>query len=206
MSQNSQQKKAIAGIILAAGTGSRMQTTKQLLPFAGLPLLQHVVDAARASQLGKIITVLGYRAAEIRSTVDLTGTELVVNRFYETGQGGSIRIGLSLVPDPYQAALFLLGDQPLISPALINIILLRFESSRAPIVIPRYQGKQGNPVLIARSLFGRLYQLSGDAGGRQLFSEYQQAIDYLETDDPAVLIDVDTQTDYTLLLKQTRKD
>jgi molybdenum cofactor cytidylyltransferase len=205
MTQNSQQKKEISGIILAAGTGSRIKTVKQLLPYAGKPLLQHVINSARSSNLSKIITVLGYRAREIRSTVDFTGTEVVVNHYYKTGLGGSIRIGLSIVPEHHRAALFILGDQPLISADLLNSILLRFERSQAPIIVPRYQGKRGNPVLVAKPLFGRLYQLSGDTGGRQLFSEYDKQIDYLETDDPSILFDVDTQVDYNLLLNQDRE-
>jgi len=199
MIKNSQQKKEISGIILAAGLGSRIKGTKQLLTFAEKPILQHVVDAARSSNLSKLIVVLGYKATEIRQTIDLSEAEIVVNQFYETGQGGSIRIGLSIVPEHHKAALFLLGDQPLISDRVINSILLCFETTKAPIVIPTFNGERGNPVLIAKPLFGRLFKLSGDSGGRELFDEYADVINYIEVDDEAILTDVDTQEDYNRL-------
>ena len=50
---------SVRGVILAAGLGRRMGTVKQLLPFRGRPLLQHVIDAARASRLENMLLVLG---------------------------------------------------------------------------------------------------------------------------------------------------
>ena len=52
----------VSGVILAAGASSRMGRPKQLLPFGGKPLLQHVIDEALASSLDEVILVLGHRA------------------------------------------------------------------------------------------------------------------------------------------------
>ncbi len=201
MSQISQHKNAVSGIILAAGMGSRMKTAKQLLSYSGKPLLQHVVDSARSSNLSKIITVLGYQAEKVKNQLDLKGVESLRNQFYDTGQGSSIRVGLTVVPDHHQAVLFLLGDQPLISSQIINSILDHFQTTQSPIVIPRFHGKRGNPVLIARPLFAELYKLSGDMGGRKLFENHAEDIGYLDLDDEGIITDIDTPSDYDRLVK-----
>ena len=66
---NDNRRPFLSGIILAAGTSTRMGRAKQLLPLDNRPLLQHVVDATAASCLDEIILVLGHGAEEIRAAI-----------------------------------------------------------------------------------------------------------------------------------------
>lgn len=64
-------RKKVAGIILAAGCGSRMGKAKQLLPFDGTTLVGRVLDTARKAGLDSIVLVLGFEAARIRRALGL---------------------------------------------------------------------------------------------------------------------------------------
>lgn len=191
--------KKIAGIILAAGASSRMGKIKQLLPFGKTTLLGQVIQTARKSALHEIIVVLGHCADEIEQAIDLSGTKVVRNIAYSKGQSTSLIKGLETVSPVCDAALFLLGDQPLVTAAIINRLIDAFETSDAPIVIPYCNGKRGNPVIIARPLFHRLTSLSADTGARALFDEFKESILNVSIPNDAILIDVDTIDDYEKL-------
>ena len=191
--------KKIAGIILAAGASSRMGKPKQLLPFGKTTLLGQVVQTARESALHELIVVLGHCADEIEQAIDLSGTKVVRNIAYSKGQSTSLIKGLETVSPVCDAALFLLGDQPLVTAAIINRLIDAFETSDAPIVIPYCNGKRGNPVIIARPLFHRLTSLSADTGARALFDEFKESILNVSIPNDAILIDVDTIDDYEKL-------
>ncbi|MCD4720195.1 MAG: nucleotidyltransferase family protein [Desulfobacula sp.] len=193
----------IAGVILAAGSASRMGKTKQLLPFGKNTLLGQVVQNAGESTLHEIIVVLGHCADEIEKVIDFSGAKVVRNTAYSKGQSTSLIKGLENVSSICDAAIFLLGDQPLVTAAIINRLIDAFETSNTPIVIPYCNGKRGNPVIIATSLFYRLKSLSGDTGPRVLFDEFKDSILKVSVPDEAILIDVDTKDDYEkLILKQ----
>ena len=96
------------------------------------------------------------------------------------GQSTSVCCGLSLVSATCDAAMFLLGDQPLISSSVIDSLIDAYEREKAPITVPVYRGKRGNPVIIDRSLFPALETLAGDTGAKQLFGAYEGRIHYVE--------------------------
>jgi len=100
------------------------------------------------------------------------------------------------------AAMFLLGDQPLVSKSIINTIIKAFKKSNSPVTIPYYNENRGNPVIIARSLFHELKLLSGDTGPRILFKKLQKSILKVQVSDNAILIDVDTKADYDKLISK----
>ncbi|HSW41052.1 MAG TPA: NTP transferase domain-containing protein, partial [Patescibacteria group bacterium] len=58
-----------AGLVLAAGKGLRFGGGKVRAPLEGRPLVGHVLAAARAAGLGRIVLVLGRDAAEVLAAV-----------------------------------------------------------------------------------------------------------------------------------------
>jgi molybdenum cofactor cytidylyltransferase len=192
---------AVAGVILAAGLSRRMGGFKPLLPFRGAPLLAHVLAAARTSGLAPLCLVLGHRSAEIQATVDLARTDVVVNSDYARGQAGSLKAGLEAVRSRCRAAMFVLGDQPLITAGLIDTLIEAYLERKAAITLPVFEGQRGNPVIIAARLFPELERLQGDTGARALFEAHRAEIHRVTVDDPAVLIDVDRPEDYARLVK-----
>lgn len=194
--------RKISGIILAAGAASRMGRTKQLLAFQDRSLLSHVIENAKKSSLFEIILVLGHCAREIEDAIDCSGIKIVINHSFQKGQSTSLIKGLENISSDCDAAMFLLGDQPLVTPAVINKITDGFLISDQPIVIPYYKGIRGNPVIIEKSLFHDLKTLEGDTGPRVLFDRFQQYLKKVSVEDKAVLIDIDTMDDYQKLVSK----
>jgi len=196
------QKKKIAGVILAAGIGSRMGKTKQLLAFGKTTLLGQVIQNARESYLNEIIVVLGHDAEKIIKATDLNGTKIIKNPDYLKGQSTSLIKGVNNVSSFCDAVMFLLADQPLVSPGIINKLINSHEKSRPLITIPYFKGRRGNPVIIARHLFDRLESITADKGARVLFDEFKESVLKVSVQEQSILADVDTMDDYKQLISE----
>lgn len=188
--------RRVAGAILAAGTASRLGGGKQILPLAGRPLLAHAIDAARQAPLDPLLVVLGAAFDEIVAAIDLTGTVVVRNRDYAAGQSTSVCAAVLALPDDVDAVMFLLGDQPGVSPEAIARLVAAFQTTGAAIVQPRYAQGRGNPVLIARALFPALLDLTGDVGARPLIRQHADLVHLVELPGLSRPDDIDTPEEY----------
>jgi molybdenum cofactor cytidylyltransferase len=193
------QQARIAGVILAAGKASRMGTPKQLLPYKETTILGEVLKNALQSALDPLMVVLGFMADEIRRRIDFGTATVVIADAYDLGQSASLKAGLSHVPDDCDGALFLLGDQPLITADIIDTLIAQYRRFNNDILIPTYGGKRGSPVLIGRPLFPQLHTLTGDTGGRVLFERFADRIMEIEVGQESICIDIDTPADYEKL-------
>ena len=201
-----------AAIILAAGSSTRMGggRHKLLLPLDDRPVLAHVIDASQASQARPIIVVLGHQAEQVRSQIkhytlhyDIT---LVENAQYQQGMSSSLRTGIqTLLTDGYKneqlsyqvdSALILLGDQPLITPRIIDTLIDAYRTIGKLIVAPLYKGKRGSPVLFDKSLFPELIEVTGDEGGRTVLERHRHEVELIEMGDSLTNYDVDTWETY----------
>ena len=133
-------KKVTAGIILAAGISARFGRPKQLLQLKNKSLIEWVLDAALSSQLQKVVVVLGY---EYKRILQALGTktknpqlQVLINHRYVEGQSRSLQFGLSKVRRSFSSVMFLLGDQPMLSPIVIDQMLKKFWNSKKDICIP----------------------------------------------------------------------
>jgi len=99
---------------------------------------------------------------------------------------------------PYQvdSALIVLGDQPLITPRVIDTLITAYRTSGTPIVAPLYKGKRGSPVLFDKSLFAELIEVTGDEGGRTVLERHRQEVKLIEIGDALANYDVDTWEAY----------
>lgn len=192
----------VAGIVLAAGRSTRMGRPKQILPWPGSTILGEVLGQARLSCLDSLTVVLGYEAKRIARAVDLRGTQVVVNPDVDLGQSRSLQAGLANLSKKVAAALFLLGDQPLVTASVINSIVREYQDVGAALTIPVYQGRRGNPVLIDRTLFPELMGFQGDTGARVLFGKHPDSICEVVVAEKGVLQDIDSWEEYQNLLGQ----
>ncbi|MCU0493870.1 MAG: nucleotidyltransferase family protein, partial [Chloroflexaceae bacterium] len=123
----------IYGLLLAAGTSSRMGQPKQLLDWRGQPLVRHVALQALHSQLDGLVVVVGAQAGAVRQAVGVGSDApaagaarpmkpllFAENEAFATGQASSLRVGLAALPASVDAVLVLLVDQPLVTTALLN--------------------------------------------------------------------------------------
>jgi CTP:molybdopterin cytidylyltransferase MocA len=156
----------IGGLVLAAGEASRFGGAKQLALLDGRPLLDHALHAITASPVGRVIVVLGAGAEEVVAGVDLHGAEPLLCERWQEGQAASLACGLAELED-CEAVVVTLGDQPRVSPdAIRRVIAARGDGALA--VRTTYAGGPGHPVLLERELFGRMRDVTGDHGARNL--------------------------------------
>lgn len=188
----------IAAVVLAAGAATRFGSLKQILPYQGKPLVRRAVETARAAGLSPLIVVLGHAAEAVRSTIQDLPVTIVENSNWESGQASSVAVGIDGLPDDVGGAVFMMADQPLLPVNLLRSLVELHASQLAPVVVPLAGGQRANPVLFDRRLFPELRKLTGDTGGRVLFSKYPPV--WLPWNDPDSLRDIDTLQDYENLL------
>jgi molybdenum cofactor cytidylyltransferase len=192
----------IAGLILAAGESTRMGTDKALLLYRDRTFLETIAQAFRDAGLERITVVLGHHAEEIRGKTNLEGVEVVVNENYARGQTSSLQAGLRKLAGPkVEAVVLSLVDHPGISAETVRTIVARFRETQCAVVVPTYQNQRGHPVLIARGLFDELLRLSPDSGANAILRRHYSEKGMVETNDPGILLDIDTPEAYQNLLK-----
>jgi len=163
-------RKFVSGLILGAGASQRFGEAKQLLSFGETTLLGWVVSQAqRADSLDETIVVLGRSADEIRARVDFGNARVVENPVFTEGCASSYRAGIAALDPQSEAIMIILGDQPGITPEIINRLADGWRQSDAPIALCVYEkGRKGHPMIFARSLFDRLEVLHGDKAAWKL--------------------------------------
>ena len=195
----------VAGLVLAAGASTRMGRTKQLLPLAGLSLLDRILREVLNSELDLIVLVLGYQCREIKKSLktDLHHPKLKIieNRNYRDGLSSSIITGLSEVEDSYENVMIILGDIPLINSNLINLLIHQYQNSRLALGAIKLKNRRAHPVIFGRMFYNKFHQLQGDAGGRDLFEKYPAQVCLVEPEDDYDDRDIDTPEDYLKVIK-----
>jgi len=179
-------------LILAAGDARRFGSPKQLAKYGGNCLLERVMIQAEAACPGRVKVVLGAHADKITAELAIIPERVVINNHWRQGLASSIRAGIESLPSGTSAALFLLGDQPLLESHHIKQIVDVWSNSRSSIVASHYDETVGVPALFPRDLFNELCALSADMGAKAIIKRYA---DRLKTIDlPEAALDIDTET------------
>jgi len=196
---------SVAGILLLAGLSSRLGFPKALLTFGNQPLIRHALLQALDSELGQVILVLGHKKLEIlKRAGDLKQhpkLSIIFNPDFKEGLSTSLRTGLTQVNPGSAGALFLLGDQPLLTAQVINKLIRAFRKNPTAIIVPNYGERPGNPVLFPASFYPQLQRLSGDSGGRELIKKCVRRVQFIPIRPQRIGWDVDTWEDYEKVKK-----
>lgn len=186
----------IAAIILAAGESRRMGKQKLLLPYAGKPVIEHIVDEVTASKVAQTIVVTGHDTAAIHSILREKPVVLVENARYKEGMLSSVRCGLNAVPRRFRAFMVVLGDQPGIRAEIVDFLIDGFQKSDRGIVVPLYNDDTGHPIIISMKYRDEVLTKFDDSGLRGLIYGRPDEVLRLPVPFESVLRDMDTPEDY----------
>jgi molybdenum cofactor cytidylyltransferase len=187
--------RSVAGIVLAAGTSSRMGRNKLLLVLDGQTLLRGAVRRAAAGGLAPLVVVLGAYAESAAAELEDLPCQIAVNPDFAAGIASSIRVGLSALPPSAPAAMILLADMPLVTADMIREMVLRYQRTQAPLVASDYDGINAPPMLYDRRLFAELEATTGEHCARLVVRRHLDEAELLHWPHSA-LADVDVPDDY----------
>ena len=180
----------VAGVLLAAGEGSRLGQPKAVTVFRGERLVDRGIRLLRDGGAEPVIVVTGAAGLE------LPGVITVHNPAWRSGMGSSLAAGLDAIPGGCRAAVIALVDQPLVGVQAVKRLIAAHRDAGAVAAVAAYRGQPRNPVLLSREHWPEVVALAvGDTGARPFLRAHPELVTMVEcgnTGDPA---DVDTPED-----------
>jgi molybdenum cofactor cytidylyltransferase len=190
-------------VILAAGKSSRLGQAKQLLDFKGRNLIKRAASIA-LEVCDKVIVVTGAQQEKVNEQLAGLNVLMCNNKNYEEGIASSIHAGLIAMQERFSqinGMIFIVCDQPHISPSLLTQLIEVSELQNRGIAASAYGGTVGTPVLFQKKYFSSLLQLEGDQGAKKIIQNNMD--DVATIDFPEGVMDIDTIEDYEALKKST---
>lgn len=187
-------------IVLAAGASTRMGRPKQLLIYDSHTLLRHAASVAVESRCGPIFVVLGAYASRLHREISDLPVRSVLNERWADGLGSSIQAGLAALTTSdgstgdAGAVILMLCDQPYVTAAVINNLVMAYHATGKGIIASEYGGALGVPALFGREHFMKLSTMSGAAGAKRLIAAH--ASEVVPIPFPKGMTDIDTAEDY----------
>ena len=175
------------GLILAAGSGSRMGKPKATVEIDGKRLIDRAVSNFNEAGINTVYVVLGAWQGNVPNA------KVVFNPDWESGMGSSLKVGLEAISqNPENTAVVIsLVDLPGMTPTAIRMVT---ESSN-DIVMGEFQGKPGHPVKFTRKHWQAVIDTAeGDLGARN-FLKGRDDVVYIELGTVASGTDLDTPED-----------
>jgi len=187
---------ATIGVVVAAGSATRMGEPKALMPIGRRPMLQWVVDAAEASSLSRVVVVTGHGEEAIRQGIQLNRAEWAHNPEPERGTMSSLRAGLEAM-GPARAVVKLVSDQPEIRTSVIDALLLAWNPDHYDTALVAYTDGDGHPLLVATEALTGLGE--GDRRLWRLIEERPDRVLRVTSNQPRP-VDVNTPEDYRAVI------
>lgn len=119
-------------VVLAAGKGTRMKSDlpKVLVPAAGRPMIDYVLDTLEACRMGRVIIVVGYRAEDVKAALSRRKNLQFVVQSPQQGTGHALMVCREALAAFDGPVVILTGDSPLIRAASIASLLDEFQRCR----------------------------------------------------------------------------
>ena len=188
-------------VILAAGKSSRLGRLKQLLPYNGKTLLQHVIDEAAKANASPIVVVTGSNEAEVADSISDKKVNIIFNKDWSEGMASGIVAGVRKINEldsSLEKIIITVCDQPFVIASIFEQLDQAQLKSGKNIIASKYSNTKGTPVLFTRKYFSHLLKLQGDHGAKKILEANQE--DVAAIDFPKGNIDIDTVKDYKELL------
>jgi molybdenum cofactor cytidylyltransferase len=186
----------VAGIVLAAGTSTRMGHNKLFVELEGETLVHRTVRRVADAGLDPVIVVLGHESERVSGAITTLPCRLVFNPDYQSGVNSSLRVGIRAASEAEaRAAVVVLADMPLVTTSMIETLVSTYRQHRSRLVISDYDGVNAPPMLYDRSLFDELAMSEGQGCGKHVVKRHRHEAESLSWPAQA-LTDLDVPEDY----------
>lgn len=183
----------IAGVLLAAGSGSRFGGDKLLARLAdGTPVGVRAARALRAA-CDRTLAVVRPGDDELAALLESEGLQARFFAGAAEGMGASLAFGVAAAPEA-EGWLVALADMPWVRPETVAAVADRLRGG-ALVAAPAFRGRRGHPVGFGHSLISELLDLRGDRGAREILSRHADQITLLDVDYEGILLDIDKLSD-----------
>jgi molybdenum cofactor cytidylyltransferase len=182
----------LEAIVLAAGYSSRANVFKMTLPLGQMSVLEQTISKFEGL-CSRVIVIAGFQADLIKEEIAKFNNysfqiKFVYNENFNQGMFSSIHKGCNEV----KASSFFItpGDCPLVKKETINLLA----EHKGDVVIPSFRYKGGHPIKLSKVVKQKILETDPESNLRVVLSGFKK--EYINVDDPGVLMDVDTQEDY----------
>jgi CTP:molybdopterin cytidylyltransferase MocA len=186
----------VAGLVLAAGAGTRMGRPKALVRYGGELLVERACRLLADSGCAPVLAVLGAGAENALRVARLpAGTTTVTNPDWPSGMGSSLRAGLSALPPGTAAVVVALVDTPGIGAGAVRRLVAAWRAG-AVAAQATYRGQPGHPVLLSGSVLADVAATAtGDRGAREWLRRHAELVARVACDGTGYAFDLDTPDD-----------
>jgi len=206
-------RTTVAGVLLAAGEGSRFGQPKALVELNGQTLAERGVGLLRAGGADPILVVTGAVPLELDRTLT------VDNPQWRTGMGSSLRAALQALSEAGRgpemgpemgtdigAVVVALADQPLVGAEAVARLIAAYRGG-ASVAVAAYDGQPRNPVLLAREHWPEVIATAtGDQGARTFLRTRPELVTLVECGDTGRPDDIDTPADLARITAEGTED
>jgi molybdenum cofactor cytidylyltransferase len=191
-------------IVLAAGYSSRAKAFKMLMPLGQMTVLEQTISKFEGV-CNRVIIVAGFHADLIKEEIEKINNKniypfqlkFVYNENFNQGMFTSIQKGCNEVNAP---AFFITpGDCPLVKKETIQLLA----EHKGEVVIPSFHYKGGHPIKLSNVVKQKILETDPESNLRVVLNGFKK--EYMNVDDPGVIMDVDTQEDYQQALEYYNK-
>ena len=190
----------ISAIILAAGEGKRIGTTKALLNWGNENLINYQINSLNHKSITEKIVVIGSESEKVKKAILRNEIKIAENNDYISGKTSSIKKGISYIGNDKNDILLIAVDQPRTEDLINKVVNFHITNPLdKKISMPYKEGHGGHPIIFSNLFLDDLSKIKEESFGiREIIKYNPESIIRFKTTDVSSNIDINTSEDYEL--------
>jgi len=190
----------ISAIILAAGEGKRIGTTKALLNWGNENLINYQINSLSHESITEKIVVVGSESEKVKKAILRNEIKIAENNNYLSGKTSSIKKGISFIGNDQNDILLIAVDQPRTEDLINKVVNFHITNPLdKKISMPYKEGHGGHPIIFSNFFLDDLSKIKEESFGiREIIKNNTESIIRFKTTDVSSNIDINTSEDYEL--------
>ena len=190
----------ISAIILAAGEGKRIGSTKALLNWGNENLINYQINSLSHESITEKIVVVGSESEKVKKSISKNEIKIAENNNYLRGKTSSIKKGISYIGNDQNDILLIAVDQPRTEDLINKVVNFHITNPLdKKISMPYKEGHGGHPIIFSNLFLNDLSKIKEESFGiREIIKNNSESIIRFKTTDFSSNIDINTSEDYEL--------